>query len=367
MKQQYYVRLLMLSTVALSIWILMKNTRIAVVILPTQTFATIQMREDIPSSTEAILKSISIYDRINITVISDIRKASFAKEIGGCGVTFRMEVNGKHHYFFKSQTAANVSHFDAESHLQEIMACRLNDILFSDHSGAVPPCHGQRLYETDLLQTPQPLHVNNIFRMAECNVHQDLNSNESFITGSLMEWSPVPLATVDQQRIVEAAIADSNKTGTSLQIIHSAVSYAVFHYLGACMKSGHNHFAVFHGKSPTKFVAIDNDRCFTLREISSNSNVPAMHRSRITLWETLVLHQIPCENFPPGIVAKILELAKNNGTSITSNLLTSSLQDDILATELLNFVQPKALNELDNRIQILANRLEIECGKRNER
>ncbi|KAL3902269.1 MAG: hypothetical protein SGILL_010881 [Bacillariaceae sp.] len=323
----------------------------------------------------------------HITSISMVRKATTNKVIGGCGVSFKVAMDdGRSEYFFKSQSAANISHFDAESHLQEVAACQLSTSVL--HWDVVPTCRGFRLYERDLQHVHEPendtrrrakFRVKDIFRLGSCNLQKD-SDGAPFLSGSLMDWSKKPLQQVTSQTIVAAAATSDGTNATSgstLNLTYSAVEYATFHYLGACMKSDHNHFATMNDggprrkKFPTKFVAIDNDRCFTLRGISSNTNVPQVHRERISLWEDMVLRQIPCHNFPDSVVERILNLAKAKKSSDgarASDLLMHSIRHDVLSKELLSFFlrqqkqsEAALLLELDERIEVLANRFTNEC------
>jgi hypothetical protein len=136
------------------------------------------------------------------------------------------------------------------------------------------------------------------------------------------------------------------------------------------MKSEHNHFAIKGSKGSQQqrqkvrkdaddmvFVAIDNDRCMTPREVYAHPSVPAMHAARITLWESLVLNEIPCQNFPKDLVESILEQSSIFMTGTVSTRLKEALQQDPLADFLLASPS-EAFDEIDDRVRNLVQRLQ---------
>ena len=214
----------------------------------------------------------------------------------GCGVSIRLLFEPKPtrslpipsftKAFFKA-SHADMSHYDAESHLREIKAYYLDRIL---ETNVVLPCIG---YHLDRVQITDKNEWAVIEKNTECvrsNNNNKANSNgeaknktKSTVEGSMMLWMN------DLESIARENIVKSSKVSNSSEYHpeqESAMNYAIFHYLGACMKSEHNHF--HHTKKRT-YVAIDNDRCLTPKVIFSNRDVvPDLHFNRIQLWKDLV-------------------------------------------------------------------------------
>ena len=324
-----------------------------------------------------------------IVNISNIQEASvFA---GGCGVSAKLSfqqnrnaTNQNHATttaFFKAQVNEDISHYDAESHFREIAASYLDQIL---QTHVVPPCVGFRLDRTTLRRLKNKRRIEQkkakhnprmVFVHAGCAVHY--KAPDPYLDGSLMMWTP-ELYAVDGEEIVDKARmhnASRPLTDPHFSIAaDSAVRYAIFHYIGACMKSQHNHFAhdmafnetAPHSEERHKAVAIDNDRCFTPRNVYSGPEVPKLHQRRITLWSNLVLKELPCEAFPMDVMEAIVHEPYHvtRPTSFAHRLL-EAIRGDVLGPELLSFFPTQVFWEMDRRLETLASRWKRDCQPHN--
>jgi hypothetical protein len=323
--------------------------------------------------------------------------------------------------FFKS-SYADMTHYDAESHLREIKAYYLDQIL---KTYVVLPCVGYQFSSQQLQQQQQDNNNNDkkkatkktlgiIYDNLDCTrENKEGNSNDHHqqqqektnsttiiaADGSIMLWLD-GIEDVDKEAIVKHArifkTTSSNDSDNDVdgmtagqlkklkqhQKQISAINYAIFHYLGACMKSEHNHFRYIsknnHNKNKNKkkneneneknsnhhdqpsslffnnndddeqangfgssinnryYTAIDNDRCMTPKSIYSNTTiVPELHFNRIELWKNLVFERI-CDyvsfneelrynhrHYQLPVLSVVQEAAvlasHNSGSSIRSN------------------------------------------------
>jgi hypothetical protein len=365
--------------------------------------------------------------------------------------------------FFKS-SYADMSHYDAESHLREIKAYYLDQIL---KTYVVLPCVGYQFSSQQLQQHQQDNNNNDkkkttkkmldiINDNLDCtreneegnsndNHHQQQQqqdkTNSTIIVaaeGSIMLWLD-GIDSVSKESIVRQARAfnitssnnNNNNAGMTAEQLQerreqqqkqiSAINYAIFHYLGACMKSEHNHFRYNsnnHNKNKNEknsnhhdqpsslflnnddeqedgdgsssinnryYTAIDNDRCMTPKSIYSNTDiVPKMHLNRIELWKNLVFgricdyasfnnelnynhhyyyYQLPVLQVVQEAAASASASHNNNSNSnsLISNRLIEALKDDVLSYELI-MSQPEAFTEIDDRINKLGRYIREKCG-----
>eukprot|EP00535_Pseudo-nitzschia_heimii_P008623 CAMPEP_0197178550 /NCGR_PEP_ID=MMETSP1423-20130617/3796_1 /TAXON_ID=476441 /ORGANISM="Pseudo-nitzschia heimii, Strain UNC1101" /LENGTH=341 /DNA_ID=CAMNT_0042628319 /DNA_START=194 /DNA_END=1219 /DNA_ORIENTATION=+ len=280
--------------------------------------------------------------------------------------------------FFKA-SYADMSHYDAESHLREIKAFYLDRIL---KTNVVLPCIG---YHLDRRQIQEDVENWDIIRENLHCIHQNQEESESSedfgkatVEGSIMLWM-YGLEEVDKERIMKSArlFNESNygvkRREDDEEELVSAMNYAIFHYLGACMKSEHNHFSYRKTKrkdhsavdddSGRRYVAIDNDRCMTPKHIFSNREiVPNLHFNRIRLWQKLVFERIchvPLHRLPAmRVVQQAMDGASKS--SLVSYRLRQALEDDVLSDELLKS-EPEAFSEIDNRINKLGKHVQKHC------
>ncbi len=277
----------------------------------------------------------------------------------GCGISMQLLFETRSTFdpipsftkaFFKA-SHADMFHYDAESHLREIKAYYLDQIL---KTHVVLPCIGYRLDRGQQVQNEE--HWSTISKNLECVTTGDTTTTTTAsVEGSIMLWMN-GIEGVSKERIVESSKQQSMEEQSEAE---SAMNYALFHYLGACMKSEHNHFSQKRNKV---YVAIDNDRCMTPRAIFSNrETVPELHFNRIKLWENLVYERIchiPHHRFP---VIRVVRDA--NG--LVSSRLKQALQTDALSRELLES-QPEAFDEIDERIHKLAEYILQNCPNGGE-
>jgi hypothetical protein len=360
--------------------------------------------------------------------------------------------------FFKS-SYADMSHYDAESHLREIKAYYLDQIL---KTYVVVPCVGYQFSSQQLQQHQQDNNNNDkkkttkkmldiINDNLDCtreneegnsndnHQQQQEKSNSTMIIaaeGSIMLWLD-GIEGVQWESVMEHARTskitsrnDNNnnvgmmagqlqKRGQQQQKQISAINYAIFHYLGACMKSEHNHFRYISKKNHNKnkneknsnhhdqpsslffnnddeqedgdgssinnryYTAIDNDRCMTPKSIYSNTDiVPKLHFNRIELWKNLVFericdyvsfntelnynnhhhpYQLPVLQVVQEAAASASHNNSSNSNSLISNRLIEALKDDVLSYELI-MSQPEAFTEIDDRINKLGRYIRQKCG-----
>eukprot|EP00550_Attheya_septentrionalis_P011931 CAMPEP_0198301502 /NCGR_PEP_ID=MMETSP1449-20131203/51841_1 /TAXON_ID=420275 /ORGANISM="Attheya septentrionalis, Strain CCMP2084" /LENGTH=340 /DNA_ID=CAMNT_0044003599 /DNA_START=140 /DNA_END=1162 /DNA_ORIENTATION=- len=158
--------------------------------------------------------------------------------------------------------------------------------------------------------------------------------------------APTPPGVVTPSPVTPTVPQSGTATTTTARQ-ESAIRYSILHYLGACMKSDHNHFGHTNGL----FVAIDNDRCLTPSHVYAYAD--PIRKLHITQFRKLVLEEL-CV-FPKNIV----ELVKQSSSSKDkiSQQLIQSLRDDVLAEQLLQS-QPEAFGEIDERVDKLALHIE---------
>jgi len=309
--------------------------------------------------------------------ISKLEDASVQTE-WGCGVSIQLlfqtrtlsePVPTLTKAFFKA-AYSDMHHYDAESHLREIKAYYLDRIL---QTNVVLPSIGYRLDRRRI--TSDDHEWRHIEEGVGClrlkDIHKDaFRASKDTVDGSLMLWM-YDLSNVERDWIVDTVTRKKDRKTREER--ESAMNYAIFHYLGACMKSEHNHFAYpkqFQkgGNYIRQFVAIDNDRCLTPKGIFSDVNVvPELHRDRINLWENLVYDKI-CEETHPGspVLKVVKEAAAAYGQNVTaqsallSNRLLIALETDALVYELAKS-QPEAIFEIDDRVNRLAKHVRKHC------
>jgi len=304
----------------------------------------------------------------------------------GCGISMRLLfyrrrteseiIPSTTKAFFKA-SYADMSHYDAESHLREIKAYYLDRIL---QTHVVMPCVGYYLDLQHVLDNDEDRAV--VRENVECvkEKSSQTKSAKETVEGSMMLWMH-NLHQVEKEEIVESARLspankhDIEKSSASREEQESALNYAIFHYLGACMKSEHNHFSyrkksgsnsatdgVFH----RNYVAIDNDRCMTPKAVFSNREiVPDLHFNRIKLWENLVYERICKVSHKKLPVLRIVKDAASRKDNATKNgrissLLLKALEEDLLSNELIKS-QPEAFLEIDERVNKLEEYIRKNC------
>jgi len=256
----------------------------------------------------------------------------------GCGLSMRMNFSSSNWLsaYFKLAISEDrtMLTIGAESHLREIKAAYLDKIL---GTGVVAPCVGGRFnYETVKESivggaVQQQIFDNNTLCRPDSG---ELTGAVSLFMRGAEEGS--------KKDVFSAAFAYRENiqqfNGTRFT---SAISYAVFNYLAGCIKSDHNHFRV----NKTRFVAIDNDRCFTPEHLINLPGISNYNFNLFHLWEVLVF--ATC-HFPSKIVAALEEATSDNNTTVLSEKLVVALSEDALAEELLSS-QPEAFSDIDNR------------------
>lgn len=176
------------------------------------------------------------------------------------------------------------------------------------------------------------------------------------------------LETFNRDTIITMAYQNTvNPRNITKNQRESAIRYAVFHYLGHCFKSPHNHFAHYYSAAADHqlqfFVAIDNDRCLTPETVKSPP-----------WWKKLVFDIC---HFPRDLVHNILQAAnmlqplagdddfQERESKTVSERLVEALQGDPLSGELLAS-QPEAFVEIDHRVRELANHMK-HCKTKGKR
>ena len=292
--------------------------------------------------------------------------------------------------FFKA-SYADMSHYDAESHLREIKAFYLDRIL---RTNVVLPCVGYHFHRPQHHHQQQDnnnwaiIHNNLKCISNDSNQYNTSDDNVTTVEGSMMLWLN-GLREVDKEKIVKIARPfDINNYSVGglkerRERQQSAMNYAIFHYLGACMKSEHNHFLYSYHKNKNhssvdgdddddvlirRNIAIDNDRCMTPKSIHSNRDiVPELHFNRIKLWEKLVFERV-CEmsnNYRLPVLQVVQQAAAQKGSTINKSSLISSrlieaLKEDVLSHELA-MSQPETFYEIDERINKLGEYMRKNC------
>ena len=143
----------------------------------------------------------------------------------------------------------------------------------------------------------------------------------------------------------------------------SAMNYAISHYLGANMKTSHNHFWYRNeDNNNVTFVSIDNDRFMVPNADSSHADISSRaYKNRIQRWEDIVYERIcivPHRYYP--VVQVVLDATSGSGATSISSRLVKDLQADALASQLLHS-QPEAFGELDERVHKLAEYIRQHC------
>ena len=343
------------------------------------------------------------YSRNSAITIADISPVTIHGS-KGCGISLKLlfqrrtkvqPIISTTKTFFKA-SYAEMTHFDAESHLREIKAYYLDRIL---KTNVVLPCVGYHLDSQNLLLRDASNNDKGwatIETSVQCANTNDGTSSQqpseamtnrgnttASVEGSMMLWM-YDLEQFRKEDIVSSTrrFNHSLTSDNTTSIVRrqqderpeqeSAMNYAIFHYLGACMKSGHNHFGYYHKKTNfgRQYVAIDNDRCMTPKAIFSNRNiVPDLHFNRIRLWETLVYEKICHVSHDRLPVLQIVrEAAVAAGESnldtlkrtLISNRLFKALKEDVLSYELTTS-QPEAFLEIDERINKLWGYIQKNC------
>jgi hypothetical protein len=237
-------------------------------------------------------------------------------------------------------------HIDEESHYQEIKVAHFDVLL---QRNIVAPTVGYRLKPLEILQSER--NKQEVEDLMDCESKSNRIYKETkVLEGSLMLWVD-GLGTFDRKDIVDAALNESNE---------NAIRYALFHYLGACGKTDHNHFGLRMDEqssdcsdSLTKpmYVALDNDRCFQPKSIQEKYK--RLYKPMFKAWKHVVYSTCA---FPPHIVNLILETHKGSKPPL-SKRLKEPLQEDILAEDILA-LHPESYAEIDERVSKLAQHLE---------
>ena len=292
-----------------------------------------------------------LIDGNNISHVNNFKKMSgrgcgFAMQVHYSSIKGHTKFDEKYNVgaFFKAAYPKNTGHWDAESHLREVKACYLDEIL---GTRAVPPCVGYRLHYQDVSNfTLQQAMSDNL----QCE-HARASSYNGSVEGSLQFWQEGTY-TVDRFEIFQAASQSYYKNNFTVQQHESAVRYAVFLYLGACMKSHRNHFA----HNDNQFIAIDNDRCLLPDAIYSSGK----KKYRIEEWRSLVFDI--CD-FPIQLRRSIGKLTSSRHSSLNiSERLVKAFEGDELSNELL-MSQPEAFQEIDTRAFKLARHISQCIGR----
>ena len=139
------------------------------------------------------------------------------------------------------------------------------------------------------------------------------------------------------------------------------------HYLCACMKSKFN---FFYYKPANRYVAIDNDRCFTPEAVINSPRAVEDKMNRITVWKNLT-YELACHL--PSKLQQLLLSTTTTTTSVNtdrgddghvssllSNRLIEALKGDVLGDQLIAS-QPEAFEELDRRVYELATHIKRNC------
>jgi hypothetical protein len=240
--------------------------------------------------------------------------------------------------FFKA-SYADMFHYDAESHLREITAFYLVRIF---KTNVVLPCIGYHLDPQQILVEDDKQWASireNLECVNEKPSQLDASSDHGTATveGSIMLWM-YDLGQVDKEKIVESARRfNSSKHDVVIPQkyqdgLESTMNYAIFHYLGACMKSEHNHFSYrkkkrrnnssVDGNFGRQYVATDNDRCVTPKAVFSiREIVPDLRFNWIQLWEKLVFERI-CQISHHRL--PVLQVVRKAADSATKSGLISS-------------------------------------------
>jgi len=292
---------------------------------------------------------------------------------GGCGISLELNFVGRNRQspipsttkaFFKI-SHADMSHYGSELHLREIKAYYLDRIL---QTNVVLPCAGYNLDRRQLADAKKWEMITENLKCEEAKVNKTKTKTKTPTSaqGSMMLWLN-DLGGASKNRIVESA-ENHDLLKQKPNEFESAMNYAFFHYLGACLKSDHNHFAKHLDTGDERehiYVAIDNDRCLMPKSIYANRDrdvMPEENYERFRLWENLVykhICNIPHDLFP--VVGVIREAAKSKNMSTrVSSRLKSAMETDVLAKELFAS-QPEAFEEVDERVRQLADYIKHRC------
>jgi hypothetical protein len=315
---------------------------------------TIEWRDEMQSLSSPSLS----YD------ISNIRKATYKSHCKGCGVSMMIKFNDTFseksssktaEAFFKLQISENNTHYDAESHVREILASYLDTVL---KTNVVPPCIGYTLEINENKKNIDQDTKNKIYNYTSCSTNTN-NTSTLLLDGSLMMYVPNVTQIWRGYEIAYTAYVKQRQ---------NAIRYSIFLYLAGCVKSRHNHFGIRHSghhtMNNTDYVAIDNDRCFA-PQLAYN-HIPLKEstdddRERFYMWEKLVLTAIPCQALPADIINN---LKTTSATATVSSRLIEVSSNDVLWPTMKSFFTPTIYKELDERVENLLQRYD-QCNIKN--
>jgi len=298
--------------------------------------------------------------------IQQIKKSSVQHHLEwGCGVSipFLFETHQQpqspipsfNKTFFKA-AHMDMSYVDGESHLREIKAYYLDQIL---QTNVVLPCSGYRLYHSQIVDADKWKAIENFI---ECVGKK----NKTVVEGSMMLWMN-DLNTIPKEKISEKISKEIYSSEDQQDERQSAMNYAIFHYIGACFKSPHNHF-VHNGVSHKTYVAIDNDRCITPKAVSTNSS--KWDTNKFAFWEKLVYKQIcHVQHHQYPVVQVVLDATTSLSTKKRTTKISSRLWEDVQLDELSSVLvetEPETFLEIDERVNTLAEYIRENCPHEEE-
>lgn len=273
-----------------------------------------------------------------------IRQATFRRR--GCGVTMRMAFAAAADddqqlvsAFLKYTFTQNSNHYTAEFHHREIISAYLDRVIGTN---VVPPAVGHRFWYDDIQEA---LPGNSEKKLLAKNTHCGRTSEE-FLDASVMLY--LDKVTLSAKHVVKSAAQAYNVSinpKDDSELNTSAIHYAIFHYLAGCMKSDHNHF-LYRSK---RFIAIDNDRCFTPERLINAKGVPHKDFEQFHTWVDVLYES--CQ-FPEHFVERLDHATREGGADDPQHRLSSQLQaalrEDPLSDQLLR-LQPETFDDLDRR------------------
>jgi len=269
-----------------------------------------------------------------------VRKATFGRT--GCGVTMRMEFASNDDQqqpgaFLKYSVNKDKNHFMAEFHHREIISAYLDRVIGTN---VVPPAVGRRLWYEDLEDAlPGKSEKRVLAKNTRCG-----RTSDEFLDASVMLY--LDNVTLSTKHAVKKAARAYNVSSQmdDHELNTNAIHYAIFHYLAGCMKSDHNHF-LYRNK---RFVAIDNDRCFTPERLIYAKGVPHKYFEQFHAWVDVLYES--CQ-FPEHLVERLDNATSEGGADDRHRLsshLKAALQEDPLSDQLLR-LQPESFDDLDRR------------------
>ena len=241
--------------------------------------------------------------------------------------------------FLKYSVSKDKNHYTAEFHHREIISAYLDRLIGTN---VVPPAVGHRFWYDDIQETlPGNSEKHVLAKSTRCG-----RTSTEFLDASVMLYfDNVTLSS--KHAVKSAALAynvsispkDDNELNTS------AIHYAIFHYLAGCMKSNHNHF-LYRSK---RFIAIDNDRCFTPERLINAKSVPHKDFEQFHTWVDVVYES--CQ-FPEHLVERLDRASREGGADDRHHRLSSQLQaalrEDPLSDQLLR-LHPETFDDVDRR------------------